>query len=266
MKNSSSYSEFLKQENELTKLKIQAEFGFQFAEESSLNPAIENIWLKQILDYERAMVNSNKITIGEKLGNPVFKSCSELSETDFQMELQFVVEQLNKKNIVIDSVAGASDKELYKFITEELINHEVDSNSPPNMLTCFIYEEFHPNHEYDIRRRSQELIEALERKENDFSFFLSAESRDEIHEIRFEQLKRRLRLFTDAFDKVKVVNYEETSLIINEEKAKLHFKYKISLLPAESSTHHSISGEGVFTLKYLHDWWSIVDIVMKGVV
>lgn len=266
MKNNSSYSEFLKQENELTKLKIQAEFGFQVSGENNLNPAIENIWLKQILDYERAMVSSSKITIGEKLGNPVFKPLTEMQEGELPGELHTLVQILHAKNIVIDSVAGASDEELYKFITEELVNQETDSNTPPNMLTCFIYEEFHPNHEYDIRNRAQELISALEREDNDFSHFIDAESHDEVHEIRHEQLKRRLRLFKDAFDDVTVSNYEVTSVEITDEKAVLNFRYKLSVLPAESKKPHIISGEGKFILKYSFDWWSITDIEMKGVV
>ncbi len=266
MKNTSSYSEFLKQENELTKLKIQAEFGFQIAGESNLNPAIENIWLKQILDYERAMVSSTKITIHEKIGKPVFKKFAELKEGELEQELLSIIEILNKKNIVIDSVAGAGDEEMYKFITEELIIQEVDSNSPPNMLTCFIYEEFHPNHEYDIRNRGQEFMNGLERNDTDFSFFISAESHDEIHDIHFQQLKRRLRLFKEAFDEVKVTTYKVTSIVINDENAEINFQYNLSVLPAESKTRHTISGEGLFKLKYSFEWWSIFDITMKGVV
>ena len=266
MKNNTSYSEFLKQENELTKLKIQAEFGFQLAGESSLNPAIENIWLKQILDFERAMVTSKKITIGEKLGHPVFKKITELSVEEIPEALQSVAAVLSSKNLVLDSVAGASDAELYKFITEELMSHEVESNSPPNMLTCFIYEEFHPNHEYDIRKRADDFIVALEGKENDFSFLLSPESDDEIHDIRFQQIKRKLELFKDAFDDVKATLYKIDSVKFDEESAEILFRYKLKVLPAESKAHHTISGEGKFGLKYLYEWWTITDIVMEGVV
>src|SRR4051812_48458418 len=91
MKKSNSYSDFLRHENELTKLKIQAEFGFQLAGESSLNPAIENIWLKNILDYERSMVNNTRVTIREKLGNPTFKPLSEIPENEITENLHHVM-------------------------------------------------------------------------------------------------------------------------------------------------------------------------------
>ena len=75
MKKNSTYSDFLKQENEITKLKIQAEFGLRLQEGGNeLNPAIENIWLNNILEFERSLVNNEQITVREKLGNPVFDS------------------------------------------------------------------------------------------------------------------------------------------------------------------------------------------------
>jgi hypothetical protein len=267
MKNN-SYSDFLKQENELTKLKIQAEFGLQVAGESTgLNPAIENIWLKQILDYERAMVSSEKITIGERLGNPVLKPVSEINKEEFTNELHSILRLMQEKNLVLDTVAGASDEELYRFISEELMHHEVESNTPPNMLTCFIYEEFHPNHEYDVRRRGQDLINALERDDEiDFSFYVSAEGDEEIHEIQFEHLKRKLQLFKQAFDSVKVNVYDVTSVVILDETAEMHFNYKLSVVPAESKIAHIIKGKGKFTLRFLYDWWSIIAVEMKGVI
>jgi len=38
---------------------------------------------------------------------------------------------------------------IYKFITEELFDHEMDDIMLPGFVHHFIYEEFHPNHEYD---------------------------------------------------------------------------------------------------------------------
>jgi hypothetical protein len=266
MKNNGSYSDFLKQENELTKLKIQAEFGFEISGENNLNPAIENIWLKQILDFERSMAKNEKTTIREKIGNPVLIPANEVSTSDLPNELQTIMEMLNKHNIVIDSVAGAPDEEMYKFIVEEFLDKEINVHSPANMLTCYIYEEYHPNHDYDIRNRGKEFINALEEKECDFSFILHEESKDEIHQLRFENLKRKLKLFKDAFDEIEVKTYEIVSLTFDETKAEMDFTFKLSVLPAESRSHHKIEGKGKFILCNLYEWWSIVDVEMKGVV
>ena len=266
MKNTSSYSDFLKQENELTKLKIQAEFGFEISGENNLNPAIENIWLKQILDYERAMSTNEKITIRQRLGHPVFKPVDEVAPEEIAEELQKIMELLHKHHIVIDSLAGVADQEMYRFLVEEFLDKETDSNTPPNMLTCYIYEEYYPNHEYDIRNRCNDLINALERDETDFSYFIHSESEDEVHKVHYEKLKRKFELFKQAFDKVTIKNYEVTSLLRDDFKATVEFVFELSVLPAESRKYHTIAGEGKFTLTYEYEWWSVVDVEMKGVV
>jgi hypothetical protein len=266
MKEQSTYSQYLKQENELTKLKIQAEFGFEVGGDNNLNPAIENLWLKQILEYERSMLNNKRITIGEKLGNPKFKPAHELSAEQISAELHSVMELLGTKNIVLDSVAGVPDSELYNFITGEFMEVETDSHSIPNMLNCFIYEEFHPNHEYDIKKTAEDFMKALENKTHDFSYSIHAGSRDEADMVKCDQLIRKLQLFSDAFDQIEVKDYAVKELIIREQDAELNFFYNLSVLPAESRKKHIIKGDGKITLKYSGDWWTIVDVEMNGVV
>lgn len=267
MKNKSTYSDFLRQENELTKLKIQAEFGLEMHDGNGLNPAIENIWLNNILNYERAAAKNEQVTIREKLGNPTFKPVEQVSDDEMVEALHSLMETLLRGNIVIDSLAGASDREMYRFITQELLEHETDKNTPTNMLVCFIYEEFHPNHEYDIRRRANDLFEALaSEKEIDFDYHVSSGEDGEAGDIKCETLKRKLSLFKNAFDSVSVDKYEITSVEITDDTAEVAFDFSLSLLPAESRTKHGISGSGKFRLINQYDWWSIFEIDMKGVV
>ena len=161
MKNNTSDGEILRHENEITKLKIQAEFGIELNGNEELNPAIENIWLNQILEYERALINNKKITVGELLEYPYCKPIEEISDDSLSSELQKVMELLRLKNIVVESVDGIDDREMYRFITRELFLFETDCCFPKNMIVCYIYEEFHPNHDYDLRRYSSEHLECL---------------------------------------------------------------------------------------------------------
>ena len=149
------------------KLKIQAEFGMEFNGNEELNPAIENIWLNQILEYERAMINNKKVTVFEMLDRPHFKNQEELNDDELLAELQNVMELMRLKNIVVESIDGIDDREMYRFITQELFQTETDSGYPKNMIVCFIYEEFHPNDECDIKRHSVDFINALIKKDND---------------------------------------------------------------------------------------------------
>jgi hypothetical protein len=266
MKKNNSFSEMLRHENEITKLKIQAEFGMEFNGKNDLNPAIENIWLNQILDYERAMVDNKQITVAELLGHPICKKEKELNDAEITVELHALMELLHQKNIVIDSVAGVEEREMYRFITEELFLTETDSNFPKNMICCFIYEEFHPNHEYDIRRHLDDFINSLVSKDGDYYESMILHGDDESNEIKSQKLKHRLKLFRDAFDEIRNESFNITSIDIKENQADVCFEYKLIVLPPGSRSTQNITGNGRFQMTNQYEYWVIDQIDMKGVV
>ena len=53
---------------------------------------------------------------------------------------------LNKNSIQLDTICDVEEREIYRFVTEELFSHKMDNMRIPGMMACFIYEEFHPNH------------------------------------------------------------------------------------------------------------------------
>jgi len=68
-----------------------------------------------------------------------------------ESELGNVVEFLSPHDISVDCLAGVSNEELCRFITSELIHHEIDDIRIEGVRHCFIYEEFHPNDEYEAK-------------------------------------------------------------------------------------------------------------------
>jgi hypothetical protein len=261
-----NYNENLRRENELAKLKLHAEFGMQLNETGNLNPAIENIWLNNILEFERAMAEKKQVTIHEFLDKPVLKSIHEISENELEEQLEFVMERLRIKNIVVESLDGVDDKEFYRFITEELMKEEICVNLPKNMITCFIYEEFYPNSEADIRRHTKDFMDTAMNKDSDYYTTFLASADDEVKEIRIEKMKRRLTLFRDAFDDIRLDEYEITEIDIKDTLATVIFNYKISVLPPGSERFEVISGSGKFEMTNKYEFWSIEEIDMKGVV
>lgn len=45
----------------------------------------------------------------------------------------------------LDFLCDVDDAEAYRFITEELMDEEIDDIRIEGLRHCFIYEEFHPN-------------------------------------------------------------------------------------------------------------------------
>ena len=67
-------------------------------------------------------------------------------------ELAYINKKMKEKNVVLDVLSKYDDRTIYTFITEKFFEHKTESNAGaiPGMVTHFTYEEFHPNHTYDI--------------------------------------------------------------------------------------------------------------------
>jgi hypothetical protein len=263
MKNNNTYKDFIRQENELTKLKIQAEFGIELEHDSKLNPAVENIWLNQILEYERAMKDNRQITIGEYLDQPACKPVDELTDAEISEELQKIMELMQSRHLVIDSICSVEDREMYRFITQELFAVKTDSNLPKNMIVCYIYEEFHPNDEYDLKNFTQEFLEGLTKKDFDPGRGF-ANKKGEEEKIRIDKLVRRINLFRNAFEKIEVASLEFSSLNIHENTAEINIDYTLDVYPS-AGIKHEISGNGKISFLKEFELWFIDDVDMKGI-
>lgn len=157
---SSDAEENLRMENAFLKMKIQAQYGadFHMPPSGDLPPEIENQFLKNILAYEDAYQNRKVITVYELLGKPAYKKANDLSDEEISDELKKVNEIMAEKNIHLATQVKYDDRLIYTFITEELFLEETDETVPEGMNRGFIYEEFYPNHAYDIVQRVVEFL------------------------------------------------------------------------------------------------------------
>lgn len=72
---------------------------------------------------------------------------------------------MGKNEIVLDCLSDYDDEVIYKFVTEELFEEMVDDFRIDGMRTCFIYEEFHPNYDYDLRNHSNKFLDRIIKRE-----------------------------------------------------------------------------------------------------
>jgi hypothetical protein len=151
----------LKSENALLKLKLQLEHGMNMSESSELGPEMENEWLNNIYLFEQQHKNAKQVKVFEVIGCPAFKKHDELNKEETSKELNRLLDLMAEKEIVLDILCQYDDLVIYRFVTEELFEHEMDGIRIPGMVLHFIYEEFYPNHDYDLRRYATEFIETL---------------------------------------------------------------------------------------------------------
>ena len=128
---------------------------------NDLTEASEKAWLNYILDFEEYHKNAKDVTVWEFIGKPPFVLIDKLDSASISLALDAIYEKMTSNNVLLDFCVAYPDDVIYKFITEELFQHKIQDIKIPGGNICFIYEEFHPNHDYDLRRYSSEHLECL---------------------------------------------------------------------------------------------------------
>jgi hypothetical protein len=261
--------ENLRMENELLRLKLQAELGGQSHSSGNLPPEIENEFLKNIFAFEQNYARAKRIKIYDFLDKPGFKKAADLDDSSIEVALQEVTALLIKKNIVVHFDEECHSRTRYHFITEELFEMETDDFKIPGMTTNFDYEEFHPNHKKDIENRSMEFLsEWFKQSFNEYSWELAG---------HFILPDRRILSKNDVIAQLKNI-FDAYEAFTNEDYFIKEIKFELNenggLGHAEGGVKYDAvleNGEtvviqGVFKLylSYESGWWSIFHIVFPG--
>jgi hypothetical protein len=208
-------------ENELLLMKLKAEFGAECTTGSEqIPPAIVNEFLKSVYEFERKFREPRPtVTIFEKTGMPLFTRIEDIKEKHIAGELKRIQNVLIAHSVELEILGNYDDRTIYRFITEEFFDHEMEDLSLPGYVHHFCYEDFHPNHEIDIRQRSVE--------------FLSQWFAKEVNEYSWELADHFVHPDTRQFLKEEVL--EKISNVFNDYQAFFNCEYIINKLTFEWS-------------------------------
>ena len=256
-------------ENELLQLKLMAELGVDAHISANTPASIENIFLKNMLAYEKGLAEAKEINIFGLIGKPDFVSETILDDTSIETALNKIMDLLNEKQIALDFLGNYEDRKKYKFITEELFEEKVMNIQLPGMIMHFIYEEFHPNHKLDIRNKTEKFINSWFIQENEnLSFSLA-----DILVLPDRKVWKKEKVM-DKFAKVfnsfpKFKNGKFTITEINFEiKEDIGLAYAEGIIKYDAYTENQdkTEFEGPFKLYFTleYEWWSIYYFVIPG--
>jgi hypothetical protein len=254
--------EEIRQENALLKMKLTAEFGMTDSG-GNIDPEIENVWLKNVYEFEKSFAEHKRIKIYDYIGRPEYKNIHEIPTDEVASELDRVMEILLQHNIELSTLCEYEDDVIYKFIAEELFQLEIDEIRIEGMMTCFIYEEFHPNHEYDLRNHALDFIRDLLSENLRMEFFCHLLE----HQVEFQGSKHLVNdfgmivmMFRESYGPFSIndLNVDEISFSLETGEAIVKGK----LCYNDSSCKH----EGPFELGLtLHEqWWTVCKVVLPG--
>lgn len=266
--------ENLRIENELMKIKLKAQYGdaFQMDSSAALPPDMENEFLKNILAFEASYNRGDFVTVYDRIGKPVYKSAEEMNASEIKEAVQQLLELLSQHQISLDFTDGPYDDDtIYRFITEELFNQEVEKDPVDGMMMGYIYEEFHPNHKAAIERNTHRFLkEWFTRSFADNEFILSQDiiTANGIQMHR-EELVQKLRLFFDAFisftdDAYNIdnINFE----LQGDAERGMGFAEGTLKYDAEIDNNEIIHFEGPYKIymQMQYNEWSVFYFVMPG--
>ncbi len=247
-------------DNELKKKEIEKEFGAHFVKlNEDLPPEIESAWLNSVQEFEKQYENAKLTTVWEFMGKPSFKTKEELAPQELTMELKRLFELLQDSNIALDTLCEVDDLELYRFITEELFQYEMDDICMPGMTSCFTYEEFHPNAKLDIERAIDYFFRMTMGKMENFGgtgydmLYVDTDKHENSAGNRVDKqiVIDSINNFLDAFDSFEVVSYEENDFELNQDEtdAKVTFTIHYRGLFVKGKETYDFTGDGCFRLR-----------------
>lgn len=263
--------EKLRLENEILRLKLKAECGSDFHHNGTVPPEVEHQFLKNVLAFEESYANAKLISVFDFIGQPVVKPMDEIAGEDIEEELNHLISLLAAKSVTVDFGNLADARVKYGFITGELFRHQINDIRVPGMFLHFLYEEFYPDHEADIRKRTIEFLsDWFEQTTGKFSWeladkFITADGK----ELPKEEVLKKFRQVFDSF-----IAFRDCRYLIHDVRFELHeeqnsgfghvegaVKYKAVL---ENGEITSIEGPFKLFLTMEYNCWRIFYFVFPG--
>lgn len=244
----------LRRENELMKMKMMLERGAYFGTpegSNALDPFIENEFLKNIEQFEAAYQNSKKVKLFDYLGKPEFPAPDSIPADRIEEELDKLLSFLNEKDISLDTLCPVEPAVLYRFIVEEFFETEKDDVHIEGMMSCYTYEDFHPNDEYNLEIAAQDFLNDFLYTEEDFySHHLVKDFAD----------KQKLQDFRESFSSFSKPEIEIISTEIADGHANVVANVFFTGVSEGSDLQHEFSGECFFSFVHPDEYWLITDI------
>ncbi|HRG87844.1 MAG TPA: hypothetical protein PLW44_02420 [Chitinophagales bacterium] len=261
-------TEELGTENELLKLKMMAEFGGDFMGSEDLPPEIENQFLKQVINFHKKHDSSEVISVYKFIGEPEYNHVNDLSDKEVDKELKRLTRIMSKNGVALSVLAETPKREVYRFITEELFKHEIENIRMRGWVSQFIYEEFHPNAEYDVRSTISTFIQSVFSKGSMFfDEHFSEEMKDNIGlSMEPDELREKITGFWEQHFNIRLTDYNYLQLQVDKEngtaQAVCTVNYQVQPEKGKRFKKANCQIEVNLTRSNMMDsWWEITQVV-----
>ena len=249
---------------------LEEKFGAMFSGgESKAPPHIIGDWLNYVEQFELQYKNAKRVTLREFVGNPAFKPLTELLPDQIEAELDAVLDHLGEHAVNISFLADVPVRERYQFIIEELLDKETDDICIDGMSHNFIYEEFHPNDEYDAKMFAETFLRFL--LAGDTNYAAGSFSKGEIRDasgklVTRAEMQEDMLAFKGQFASfIEEKKIEPTDCVVEGDYATVSFNLTWEARLASDLHRASYTGVAKLQMKRSpYDGWDVVQAIVPG--
>jgi hypothetical protein len=263
-------------DNGLKKKEMEEKFGAKFGSIGDISPEIEKEWLKSIEAFEEQYRNSKRVSVWAKIGKPEFKKIEDLQADEVSIELERLFDILGKNHVSLNTLCKVEDRELYRFITEELFVHMINDIKIEGMISCFTYEEFHPNARLNIEHAFDYFFRFTMAKgkrigcEDGYDMlYIDTDNYEDINGkiLEKEKVKKTISNFLNSFDRFEIISIEIQSCEINKEENDALIKFFIHYRGLFDNSNELVEFKGNAAFKFrpgVYGGWEIYNIDLPG--
>ena len=264
--------EQIKAENDFLKMKLMLEHGGEFIScgDEPIPGEIENDFLNSIIEFEKHFEQRRVICVFDKIGQPGhFRPAGEVPDDEIGEAWSELNELLNQNDIALGVCRpNVTVRELYRFVTEELFNHEVDDMDMPGWISHFIYDEFYPDPVYENSRLAEtdllgdifktgELFSEINYDGDGFTF------NGEYFE-SFATFAERINRFKSFYSDIGLANCEVETCVLDGSNCVVKGNYKAIADNAAGSDVFEGKFEVELILKEFFNFWYFKNISIEG--
>jgi len=219
--------------------------------------------------FEKQFEEHKTIKVFDKIGRPSdFMPVNEIPDNAIEEAWKELRHYMNEYGIDLDVCSpNISARELYRFTTEELFEHETDDMTLPGWSTNFIYDEFYPDPIYENSRLvEQDLFDDIFRKTDLFSEIYYAEGGFIFNGKEYDGFKAfsgKINQFKSLFDEIEMKEYDVANCSVRETECYIEGNYKAT---AKIGINETVFA-GNFTVKsVMGEWgyWNMKEIQING--
>lgn len=126
--------------NESKRETLREQYGMMDEYHSpGLSPEMESEWFDYILEFERQFENAPRITVRARIGNPALPPIEALNPNDLVAAVDALIDLLAGHQVAVDFLGEVDYETVYRYLTEELLDEEIDDIRLPDTWVHFIY-------------------------------------------------------------------------------------------------------------------------------